>query len=260
MNMFSHTIQVFLLFSITSSCVYIINDVMDIDNDKLHPIKKNRPLPSGQISPNVALLFVVILVTPTFYLAWSLSRVFLIILLMYVGQNLVYSIWLKKVAIIDVILIAIGFVWRAVAGTVVIQVRTSPWLVICTFLFALFLGFSKRKSELSLVEHIETRSSLQYLDQDILNMFLMISTSSLLVSYMIYTFESAYLYIPTTIPFSFIAVFRYLQLSNMGIIDENPTKLFKDGLSLLNAGLWVLFSLLSIYGIIETGLNNLVSI
>jgi 4-hydroxybenzoate polyprenyltransferase len=256
--MLVQTFQVFFLFSLTSGCVYILNDIKDVEKDKLHPIKKNRPLPSGEISPNVALIFSTILIAITFYLASGLSSLLLIILLMYFCQNIVYSIWLKKVPIVDVIIISVGFVWRAIAGTVVIQVRTSPWLVICTFLFALFLGFSKRKSELSLVDNNETRVSLLYLDHDLLNMFLMISTTSLLVSYMIYTFESEYVYIPSTIPFAFVAVLRYLQLSHLGMVDENPTNLFKDRLTVLNAGIWVLFSILSIYGILEIMLQNLV--
>ena len=160
MQMLIQTISAFTVFCLLSSAVYIVNDIKDIESDRLHPKKKHRPIPSRKIPLNQAWGLSLILMFVSLFLGFYLRSLFGLLCTIYLLQNIAYTYWLKSYAIIDVIIISIGFVLRAIAGTVVINVRTSPWLIICSFLLALFLAVIKRKNELTQItrpqEHRES--------------------------------------------------------------------------------------------------------
>jgi len=248
----------FVVFCLLSSAVYIINDIKDIESDRHHPKKKNRPIPSGKIPLNHAWALSLTLMFISLFLGFYLRNLFGFICVTYLLLNLLYTYWLKSYAIVDVMMISIGFVLRAIGGTVVIDVRTSPWLIICSFLLALFLAVIKRKNELlQTTRHKEHRESLAYYTQDVLDNFLTITVTSLLITYMIYTFESGHIYMMATIPFAFIGVFRYIQLAG-STESDSPTFIFKDRITQLNILLWILVSIAALYELIPIFLNPLI--
>ena len=140
-----HAIAGFFLFSMIASAIYVLNDIVDAEIDQQHPVKKLRPIASGSLSPRIAGIAVTILVPLTLGISWLVHSGFAVVLLAYFLLNVVYSFVLKKAVIIDVMTIAASFVLRIVARAVIIDVPISEWLLICTSLLALFLGFSKRR-------------------------------------------------------------------------------------------------------------------
>ena len=142
----------FLAFCALASGAYVMNDLRDCERDREHPLKSLRPLPSGRVRRGTAVVLSIALVVAGLMLAGSLGRGFAVLAGLYFVLQVAYTFWLKEVVILDVMSIAAGFVIRAVAGGVIIEVPVSPWLIICTFLLVLFLGFSKRRHELILLE------------------------------------------------------------------------------------------------------------
>lgn len=143
----------FLLFCLASGAIYLLNDVIDLEHDRAHPDKRYRPIASGKVSVGLAVGIAVCLGLLALVFGFLLDREFSFVLAGYVVLMLIYSAWLKQVVILDVLVIALGFVLRAVAGGVVIHVAVSSWLLICTILLALFLGLGKRRHELVLLEN-----------------------------------------------------------------------------------------------------------
>jgi 4-hydroxybenzoate polyprenyltransferase len=209
----------FVIFCILSSSVYYFNDLFDIEADQQHPKKRNRPIASGIIPINSAIGIAVILCTISLSGAYFLSRSFFIICALYFSMNLLYSKWLKHIPILDVMIIAAGFVLRVAAGVSLIQVeRFSPWLYVVTTLISLFIGFGKRRAELVLLAKganhhrvVFEGYSLPLLDQ-----LITIVSSITLVSYSFYTFSAPNLpenhSMMLTIPFVLYGIFRYLYL------------------------------------------------
>ncbi len=211
----------FALLCLISGSVYIINDLMDIESDRQHPRKRFRPLPAGQLPVPMAKTAAVVFPLFGLALAWLLTPKLTLILLAYLIMQLMYSFWLKHVVILDVLVITAGFVMRVAAGVVVIQVtQFSPWLFVCTGLLALFLAISKRRQELILlgdradnVRQIYREYNLPLLDE-----MLRITTTSTLITYIVYTIEtSAPILAGTnlallTVPFVMYGLFRYLYL------------------------------------------------
>ncbi|MBI3740642.1 MAG: UbiA family prenyltransferase, partial [Chloroflexi bacterium] len=150
-NLFFTATAAFVLFCALSGAVYLINDLADIDKDRLHPTKKFRPLASGALKRDHALVATMGLVAIALPLAFILDPIFGLIALAYFGLMLFYSFALKNIVLIDVFTVALGFVLRAVAGAAAIHVRASPWLFVCTLLVALFVSFGKRRHELILM-------------------------------------------------------------------------------------------------------------
>jgi len=208
-----------LLFTLLSSSVYIINDLMDIEADRVHPKKRNRPIASGKLPVPVAIGFAVFLVLFALSMAYLLSPDFLLILLTYFVFNLAYSLWLKHVALIDVLIIAVGFVLRVGGGVTIIDVeRFSPWLYVVMTLGALYIGFGKRRAELTLLEK-EANAHRRVLDGynlPLLDQLITIVSSSTILTYSLYTFSAPNLpenhAMMLTIPFVLYGVFRYLYL------------------------------------------------
>jgi len=244
-----------LLFCLISSCVYVLNDIMDVNSDRMHPVKKNRPIASGALPIKGAYFLVAVLLIITVPLSFWLSPAYGIIALIYFGINLAYSIWLKHIPLIDVLIIAACYVLRVAAGVVLITVeRFSPWLYIVTTLFALFIGFGKRRAELSLLEG-EAKSHRRVLDGyniPLLDQLITIVSGTTVVAYSLYTFTAPN--IPAnhammlTIPFILYGIFRYLWLINVKHAGGAPEELvFTDRPLQVTILLWGLSVLLIFY-------------
>ena len=209
------------LFCVISSGVYVLNDIRDAALDRLHPAKKLRPIASGAIPPFAAALLSAGLLLGGLVGAFVLSPRFLGIVGAYVALQVAYSFLLKQIALVDVFVIAAGFVLRALAGAIVMDLVISPWLVLCTLMLALFLGFCKRRHEKTVWDSCvkETRPALAMYDERLLDQLIAITAAATIVSYALYTlspetvrkFGSSAL--GFSIPFVIFGVFRYLDLA-----------------------------------------------
>ena len=215
----SHTFAGFLLFCLLSGSVYIINDLSDLEADRLHPKKRFRPLAAGKLSPKTAAIVVVALLLVSLPVSFFLSPGFGIISLTYFLLNLAYSRWLKHIPILDVMILASFYVIRVGAGVILIQVsRFSPWLYVFTTFLALFLGVGKRRAELNLLdkEANSHRKVLAGYSMPLLDQLVTIVSSMAIITYSLYTFSAPNLpenhSMMLTIPFVIYGMFRYLYL------------------------------------------------
>ena len=205
----------FAVFCVIASCGYLYNDLKDIEADSLHPTKKNRPLASGALAPGVAVGFMAVMGPLSLVTAWMLRPTFAIVALSYLVLTLTYTFVLKHIVIVDVMTIAAGFVLRAVAGAVAIDVPISPWFIVCTGFGALFLGLSKRRAELMLLEEEATshRKNLEEYSDGLLQQMLDVAAASTLMSYALYTIGGGHgPWMMATIPFVVYGFFRYQYL------------------------------------------------
>jgi 4-hydroxybenzoate polyprenyltransferase len=219
---FLRTLGGFALFCLISSVVYIINDISDVEADRQHPHKKNRPLPSGHLPVNVARWAAILLIAITLPLGYWLSPGFAAVLAVYLVMNLAYSRWLKHIPIVDVFVIAAGFVLRVEAGvTLIVVERFSPWLYVVTTLGSLYLGFGKRRAELTLLAQGagSHRKVLDGYTIPLIDQYITIVSAATIVSYSFYTFSAPNLpenhSMMLTIPFFMYVIFRYLYLVQM---------------------------------------------
>jgi len=247
LHAFLQTLAAFVLFCLLSSSVYLINDILDRESDRAHPIKKNRPIASGDLPVGLALATGILLLLVSLIGAFLLSHGFFFISLVYFTLNLIYSIWLKLIPIIDVLVIASCFVLRVAAGVSVIEVqRFSPWLYVVTTLLALYLGFGKRRAELAVLVNDSPQShrkvlsgySIQFIDQ-----LITVVSATTLISYSLYTFSAPNLpenhSMMLTIPFVLYGIFRYLFLINKHNAGGEPEEiLLKDRPIQLTVLLW----------------------
>ncbi len=217
--LFVKTTVAFILLCLISSTVYLINDLVDIEKDRQHPRKRLRPLPSGQLKPWVAVAAAIAIPAICLPLAFLLDLSFGLIVTTYLLVMIAYSFWLKNVVIVDVLTIAAGFVLRVAAGIPMVHVvRFSPWLYVCTTLLALFIGFGKRRHELSLLQANANnhRSVLNDYNQTFLDEMMGVVTASTVMAYSLYTFSAEGLpsnhAMMLTIPFVLYGIFRYLYL------------------------------------------------
>jgi len=216
---FLRTLAGFLLFCLVSSSVYIFNDLADIEADRQHPDKRKRPIPSGKLPLAVAWVAGILLFGMSLASGWLLSPAFAVVIGAYFLINVAYSKWLKHILILDVLILAAGFVLRVDAGVRLIQVeRFSPWLYVVMTLLALYLGFGKRRAELALLtdDAGNHRKVLQGYTIPLLDQFIMIVSGMTIVGYSLYTFSAPNLpanhSMMLTIPFVMYAIFRYLYL------------------------------------------------
>ena len=246
----------FLAFCGLASGAYVMNDLRDCERDREHPLKSLRPLPSGRLRRGTAMALSATLVLAGMLAAIALRPAFGMLAGVYFVLQVAYTFWLKEVVILDVMSIAAGFVIRAVAGGVLIMVPVSPWLIICTFLLALFLGFSKRRHELILLEARATnhRASLKEYSPYFLDQMIAVVTASTVVAYAIYTASPEVrdklgtdkLYL--TIPFVLFGIFRYLYLVHQREEGGNPTQLLlRDQPLLIDVLLWITTATLLLY-------------
>ena len=245
----------FVIFCLLSSTVYLFNDVFDLANDRAHPVKRRRPIAAGEVPPQVAVAAGGLLGLGSLVAAWLLAPGLAVIGIVYLGSNLLYSAWLKKVVIVDVMVISMGFVLRAVAGGLAIGVEVSAWLILCTILLSLFLALCKRRQELALIESatehrgILKEYSIEYLDQ-----MITIVTAATVVAYSSYTLShdvqervgTGNLYL--TVPFVIYGIFRYLYLVHRRDMGGNPTEaLLSDPPLLVSILLWGIAAVAILY-------------
>ncbi|RCK77348.1 MAG: Conserved membrane protein, possible 4-hydroxybenzoate octaprenyltransferase [Ignavibacteriae bacterium] len=250
------TILGFFIFSLITSAVYIFNDIIDIEKDKLHPEKSQRPLPSGKLSIKVAIIASLSLAVVSMLSGYLLNYYFLFFLMGYILLNILYTLILKNVVVLDIMAISAGFVLRIYAGATLINVPVSEWLILCTILIALFLGFSKRRSELVTLDLNANihRSVLSHYSPHFLDQMISIVTASTVMSYALYTISEETITkfgtknLIYTVPFVLYGIFRYLYLVHKLDKGGNPTlTLIKDKPIIINLLLWILTVSIIIY-------------
>ena len=232
-------------FALVSSAVYIFNDLRDAPQDRLHPIKCRRPIASGLVPPGPALGLAAVLLAAGLGGAWRLGGDLLAVIGGYFGLQVLYSLWLKRIPLLDVIVIALGFVLRALAGAVAIHVPISPWLLLCTLLLALFLGLCKRRHEKVNLAGAGTRAVLDGYDERLLDLLITMTGAAALVCYSIYTLWPETVakfgtpWLGATIPFVVFGIFRYMDLVYRRDQGDRPEHiLLTDGPLLLDVALY----------------------
>ena len=187
---FEKTFLAFIVFCFATSATYVFNDILDLEKDKLHPIKKNRPIASGKISISVALLESAILVGLAVVLGESVNHLFFFMVIAYIIMQALYSLFLKNMAIVDILIIAAGFVFRIYAGAFVINAHLSVWFLLCVISVALFLASGKRRSELGIIDKTEglTRRSLSKYSKTLLDSYVTMFGSAAWMSWALFTF------------------------------------------------------------------------
>jgi len=248
----------FAVFCLLSSAVYLVNDVIDADQDRRHPHKRWRPVASGRISPTFALGVAWFLAAIGLGGAFWLSTRFAGLALSYFMLMVVYSKWLKRVAPLDVLIISMGFVLRAVAGAVVVDVAISQWLVVCTTFLALFIALCKRRHELTALGKVagEHRRALTAYSPVLLDQFIILAATSAVMSYTLYTLsprtvaEFGHAHLVYTVPLVVFAIFRYLYLVHQENGGGKPeVLLFADVPLLVTITTWAVMAAAVIYWI-----------
>ncbi|MGD9100802.1 MAG: decaprenyl-phosphate phosphoribosyltransferase [Anaerolineae bacterium] len=253
----AYTAAGLVIFCLVSGTVYLINDLVDVDKDRQHPKKRHRPLASGRLSARVAqgAIFVVLLIClPSSFL---LDPLFGGLVSAYLALQVAYSLWLKNVVIVDVLVLAAGFVLRVASGAALVDAeRFSPWLYVCMVLLALFLGFSKRRGELVLLQENANnyRAILQEYSLPLLDEMISVVTATTVLAYSLYTFDPGNPHLPDnnammlTIPFVLYGIFRYLYLIHQKGETAPPDEvLLKDRPLQVTVGLWGLTALALLY-------------
>jgi len=234
--------------------MYIINDILDKERDKFHPIKKLRPIASGSVSIIEGFIISFIFLILSIFTASTLPQTFYLIILAYLFLQIIYTLSLKNFVILDGISIALGFILRILGGGVAIDVPISSWLFLCTFFLALFLAFCKRRAEMELENYSDQRQVLEKYSKTFLDHLISISAGITVLCYSLYIispetikkFHSPYLIL--TLPFVVYGIYRYLYLVHIKNIGEEPSSvLFKDKPFLLNILLWIIIFFAILY-------------
>lgn len=243
----------FFLLSFAASAIYIINDIKDAKEDKYHPEKKSRPIASGAISPVFAWAISMLLMAISLAGSFIINHGFFYVILTYIVMNLLYTFKLKHIVILDLFIVAAGYVLRAVAGAVIINAAISPWLLICTSLLALFVIMAKRRYEITtLSDAAKHRKILDEYSVPLLDEMTSVVTASTVIAYSLYTFTSAtaarHQYLMLTIPFVLYGIFRYLYLIHKKNLGGSPELIFlKDIPTIVNILLWVGANIIIVY-------------
>jgi 4-hydroxybenzoate polyprenyltransferase len=255
---FIASVEAFFIFSFASSAVYIINDILDVESDRAHPKKKYRPIASGEISVKLGLILLLLLIVLITISAFFMRPAFTFVVVIYLFTNLLYSVKIKSIVLLDVFFISLGFMLRVLGGAAAINVPVSSWMVLTAIFISLFLAISKRRGELSQVintDNIEKQRkvlkeySIQFADQ--LNT---IAAAGTIISYALYTVSERTVTIfgteklVYTTPFVIYGIFRYMYLMHKKNMGESPTSIVtKDIPIMINVFAWFFVSLLIIY-------------
>jgi 4-hydroxybenzoate polyprenyltransferase len=249
--------EAFVVFALVSSAVYIFNDIADRESDRLHPTKRTRPIASREISILKAIGIAIVLLVIVGLLATTLNVKFLFIAAVYFVLNIGYSFYLKQIILVDVFIVASGFMLRVLAGAFAINVQVSEWLVLCTLFVSLFLSISKRRAELMMVKNTpnyEGRAVLREYDVEFLDQMMTVAASGVAISYALYTvaertisvFGTSSLIFTTV--FVLFGIFRYLYLVRMRKTEDNPTHMLTtDLVTILNVMAWFTVCVAIIY-------------
>ncbi|MEQ1526783.1 MAG: decaprenyl-phosphate phosphoribosyltransferase [Gallionella sp.] len=254
-NLVVGAVTTFAAFCLLSSAIYTINDIVDAEQDKQHPQKRNRPLAAGLVSIPVALLLAALLSVFGLGLAYSVSPTVLLILLGYALMNIAYSLRLKHVVILDVFIIATGFMLRILAGTLGIGIPPSQWLLLCGLMVTLFLGFTKRRAEIIALTEDKAahRRVLEHYSPVLLDKMIGITAAGLIMSYSLYTMNADTIHIHGTanliytVPFVMYGVFRYIYLLHHQSRGGDPSHdLLRDPHLFIVVGAWLVATILLI--------------
>ena len=245
----------FIAFSGVASAIYIFNDYRDIESDRKHPKKSRRPLAAGEVAPSVALILMIILAVGGLAVAYYLDQSFFVVLLMYASMNVGYSLGLKHISILDIMMIAFGFLLRTVAGGLVADVPISQWLVIMIFLLALFLALAKRRDDLLVGKSSGQvmRRSVKNYNIEYVNACLTVLAGIIIVSYLMYTISDEVVtrlgdHLYFTSVFVIAGMMRYLQIALVENNSGSPTKLlYSDRFLQLTLLAWIVSFFVLIY-------------
>lgn len=233
LNLFLQETVIFVSFCLIASAVYVFNDIFDLENDKKHPTKSTRPIASGEISKGLAVFLYILLIIISLLMALKLNLSSFTIVLAYLILNIFYTIKLKEIPLLDVMCIALGFIFRILAGCFAIGVPPSPLVILMTFFVSMFFTFSKRKMEIKLIQNKdELRNSIKNFDLDLVNQFVQMNAVLSIAFYFTYVIDeqtitragTEYLYL-TVIPFTLL-IFRILWLLN-NTSSESPMSFFE---------------------------------
>jgi decaprenyl-phosphate phosphoribosyltransferase len=246
----------FIAFCCIASSIYIINDYRDREDDRKHPVKCKRPLASGEVPPSAGLIICGLLIIAGFTLAWWIREKFFFVLFIYFLINLAYSMGLKAIPILDLMLLAAGFVLRIKGGSVIALVPLSEWIVIMVFLLAIFMAIGKRRDDvlLKLSSGVDMRKSVKGYNLELLNTLLALVCAVIIVSYLMYTMSPVTIsYMGTTrlyytTVFVLAGIMRYLQIIYILADSGSPTKiLYKDRFIQVTLLLWIASYILILY-------------
>ena len=255
-ELYARLILGFIAFSLVASSIYIINDYRDIEDDRKHPEKKNRPLASGAVSKPAALVICILLLITGFAIAYFIRDKFLFVLGIYFVLNLAYSFGLKTIPILDIIIVAIGFVLRIKSGAVIAMIGLTEWLNIMVFLLALFMAIGKRRDDvlLKLSSGTDMRKSIKGYNLEYLNVVLSLVCAVIVVAYFMYTMSPDVIRrmgtyrLYYTCLFVLAGILRYLQIIFVHAAAGSPTRiLYKDRFIQISILLWITSFYLIIY-------------
>ncbi len=255
-DFYSRSIYIFIFFCLAAGSIYIINDIIDRNEDIIHPDKKNRPIASKKISLHLALTVAVILSIIAIIGAFRINTETGIILSTYILITLLYSVKFKHVVIVDILLVASLFVLRAVAGAVAIDVRISPWLLVCTFFLALFLVIGKRRQELILLNENagNHRKILEEYNVKVLDQMIVVVTAITIVAYALYTLDGETVNrfntenLIYTIPLVILGLFRYFYLVYKKNLGGSPERILLNDKGILSTVLiWIIVTVIIVY-------------
>ena len=254
--LFIKTLEAFGLFCLLTGSVYIFNDLKDLKEDRRHPIKRNRPLASGRVNPTLAGIVAFLFLIMSFLIGWRISVPLVEIMGAYLLLQILYTLYLKHLVILDIFSIAAGFVFRVVAGGLTIGVHLSPWLLICTMLLSLFLAMAKRRHELIFLkeEAVNHRGILKEYSPYLLDQMMGVVTATTVMSYALYTISEETIskfHTPNlifTMPFVLYGIFRYLYLVHQKVEGGRPEEILLTDLPLLLTVLgWTITVLVVLY-------------
>jgi decaprenyl-phosphate phosphoribosyltransferase len=253
----NETLYAFILFSIIASSIYIFNDYMDIEEDKKHPTKKYRPLASGKVSQNTAKFLFFTLSMIALIVAFVINTYLFFVLLIYFILNIAYSVKLKHIGVVDIFIIATGFVLRLFAGNSVLDASLSMWIIIMTFLLALFLALAKRRDDVLLsLKGRGARKNIDGYNLEFINAAMILMSSVIIVSYILYTvsdeiitrLNAPYLYLTSF--FVILGIMRYMQITFVEENSGSPTEVvLKDRFIKINIVFWLVSFLIIAKGI-----------
>ena len=247
-NKIIYSILAFILFCLISSTVYIMNDILDVEKDKVHPKKRYRPIASGDVSIKQAVAALIVLLVFSMVSSFFINKKLFFILTLYFLNNILYSFKIKNIVILDVISIALGFILRVIAGGVAINVSLSGWILLCTFFVSLFLGFEKRRNEIVKLEGKanEHRKILDDYSDELLKQFSDITLTCTVIAYSMYTFVAYNTsYMMLTNIFVVYGLFRYKYLSMKKGEGGSPTEtVLTDKSIIIDVILWAITSII----------------
>ena len=242
-------LMTFFLFSLASGSIYLFNDVLDRNEDMIHPLKKLRPVASGELSIKYAVFASLAICLLSIFGSFFVDHALAYIVIAYIFITVLYTVILKHIVILDIVIVAIGFVLRAIAGAVVIDVKISPWLLVCTLFLALFIIIGKRRHEFVLLQEnaADHRRILKEYSLLLLDQMIVVVTAASIVSYALYTLDNNTIekfrteYLVYTVPFVILGMFRYLFLIYKKNLGDRPEKiLLNDKGIIIIILLWII--------------------